>query len=942
MKKNIAKYGIRLGIGLAAMASMLIAAGAKAATPSDYKQRFAIAISGGASKGAYEAGLNWALIKIINATSGAPSVLGGEFYRAEIESVTGASAGGINSLLSAIAWCTKTEALGGVPNSISNNVFRDTWLLPDVNQLLPEDPASPIYRPDDAMLSRKTLLDAADSLRKKWNSFSFRPGCSIKLGVTVTRVEPQTLTLGNVEVQNQRFYFPFEFYVDKDGQGRFRFDPDDYAGYWDPAMLIFPTKKGSPKNQILDEQIQEAVLTSSAFPVAFGRKRLKYCRLKTRRVTVGDLEEEKENATADKEWRCPSGYMLERAEFSDGGLFDNLPLGLARILAERSERGKKKPGPITYVYLDPNRLRYEVPEKRDVGACGSKNPPKACDQLEYNFSSESSLLLGAMGTARKYELYRELLGEQWALNLPEIVYAMSNDIGDRGSKLNCKEEFPYFDRSISCIEAMQRTGQMMEIIYDHRRVPVTSPFSVSKLQAANLVYGCVYRSKPERLEAKAVCSANMGRFRERLARSLEITSRRAGLYDRYGDNIQKSRRSFHNDRIIRVSSRGAPITGTLLADFGAFLDYKFREYDYYVGIYDAVLLASAFKCRLHYSQVQQARELGQCMTLSATHLSKAIGLSANPRGKYVFALLAKREFGNRNQLQFAWKKMPQPFTDLKLIHEGLEKSLIAGEKREVGASGAFAVEKEFFYHLNAGGFEPTHTKRGSEPILRAIMDDPERWSYELTKRVSRRLVYLEQEAEEIYKAREPDPEKREKAMTGIMGVTAHVLQSTTYKYPEFTLAPSTAPENWFWRNIIPYEIGVDMAESDFMMVWQPTWSLGKTSTLGLRTSYSVAGGLLQSIPTTRPDYITLGFEWSRLTGKGLFSSWGITPSYVHRLGTPASGGAVGTTGLEAHVGLFENRLRLGFGTNNTGSVNNTRRLTVGLTDIPGWIYWLTR
>ena len=925
--------------GFAAIVAF-VAVPAEAAT-SLYKQRFAIAISGGASKGAYEAGLNWALIKIIEVTSGATSVVGGQFYPAEIESVTGASAGGINSLLSAIAWCTKPEAKGGVANSISSNVFRDTWLLPDVNQLLPEDPASPIYRQDDAMLSRKTLLDGANSLRKKWNSLSFRPGCSIKLGVTVTRVEPQTLTLGNVEVQNQRFYFPFEFYVSQDGRGRFRFDPADYAGYWDPAMLLFPTRKGMAKNQILDEQIQEAVLTSSAFPVAFGRKRLKYCRLKTRRTTVGEAEE-KENITADKEWRCPSGYVLEKAEFSDGGLFDNLPLGLARILAERSERAKKNPGPIAYIYLDPNRLRYKEPEKRDVGACGSANPPKACEQLEYNFSAEGSLLLGALGTARKYELYRELLGEQWALNLPEIGYAMANDLDDRGSKLKCNKEFPYFDRPISCIEAMQRTGQMMEIIYDHRRVPVTSPFSVSKLQATNLVYGCVYRSKQERLKAKADCSANMYRFRERLARSLEITSKRAGLYNRYGDNIQKSRRSLHNDRIIRVSSRGAPITGTLLEDFGAFLDYKFREYDYYVGIYDAVMLASAFKCRLHYSRVQQSRELGQCMTLSATRLTKEIGLSEDPRGKYVFALLAKREFGDRNQLQFAWKKMPKPITDLRLIHEGLEKSLLAGEKRGEGTGGAFAVEKEFFYHLNAGGFEPTHTKGGSEPMLRAIMDDPERWSYELTKRVSRRLVYLEQEAEKIYKAREPDPEKREGAMTGIMGVTAHVLQSTTYKYPDFTFAPSTAPENWVWRNIIPYEIGVDIAESDFMMVWQPTWSLGKTSTLGLRTSYSVSGGLLQSIPTARPDYITVGLEWSRLSGKGLFSSWGVTPSYVHRLGTPVSGGSVGTTGLEAHVGLFENRLRVAFGTKNIGSASETWRLTVGITDIPGWTYWLTR
>jgi predicted acylesterase/phospholipase RssA len=478
MKNNNSRYGSRLIVCLAVAAGVLVATGAKAAAPANYKQRFAIAISGGASKGAYEAGLNWGLIKVLAATSGAPSIVGGHFYPAEIESVTGASAGGINSLLSALAWCTKEESKGGISNTISNNVFRDTWLLPDVNQLLPADPKSPIYRDDDAMLSRKTLLDAAEMLKKKWHSPAFRPGCQIKLGVTVTRVKPQDITLGNVEVQNQRFYFPFEFYVNSDGRGRFRFDPDDYAGYWDPAMILFPRKKGMAKHEILDEQIEAAVLTSSAFPVAFGRKRLLYCRLKTRSVAVeGDASIE-DTSTRKKGWRCPSGYVLDEAEFADGGLFDNLPIGLARILAEKSRTARKDPGPIAYIYLDPNRTRYAVPDSAVSDDCASANPPAACDQLEYSFSSESSLLLGALGTARKYELYRELLSENWALNLSEISYAMANELEQRGGGLKCSREFPYFDREIPCVEAMRRTGQMLEIIFDHRVVPVTTPFSV--------------------------------------------------------------------------------------------------------------------------------------------------------------------------------------------------------------------------------------------------------------------------------------------------------------------------------------------------------------------------------------------------------------------------------------------------------------------------------
>ena len=906
-----------------------------------YSQRYAIAISGGASKGAYEAGLNWALIKMLRVISGAPSALGGQYNPTEIDSVTGASAGGINSLLSAVAWCSRPEKDGGITDSVDNNVFRDTWLLPDVNQLLPERADSPVYRYDDAMLSRKTILDAAESLRQKWRSASFRPGCSIKLGVTVTRVEPQNLTLGNVEVQNQRFYIPFEFYVSADGKGHFRFDPNQYSRHWDPAMILFPTKKGAPRHEILDEQIQTAVLTSSAFPVAFGRKRFEYCRQKTRRISV-EVGTQPENAeTLNSEWVCPTGYVLEEAVFSDGGLFDNLPIGLARILAENSESAQTNPAPIAYIYLDPNRLRYAEPDPTKLGACGAENPPPACKLMAFNFSSESTLLLGALGTARKYELYRELLDKKWSLNMSEIAYGMANEIEEKNSRLKCKEEFPYFHKTLSCVDALRRTGQLMEITYDHRSVPVTSPFSVSMLRQSNLVYNCREAEDKEKLKVRAVCNVNVYRLRERLAVGLEQAAKRAGLYKKYRTNIQQSRRSLHNDRIIRVSSRGAPITGTLLADFGAFLEYKFREYDYYVGVYDAIILASAYKCSLHFSQELQPRDYRQCVAISASKLVDGIGLNQDRRGRYVFALLAQREFGSENVMKFAYKSMPEEVSDMKIIHEGLEKSLAAGEKREGGPARAFAVEKEFFHHLKENGFEPTHSTDGTEPMLSAIMEDPEEWSHELMKRVTQRLVYLEQEAEKIYEAREPDPEKREQAMTGIMGITSYVLQSNTYKYPDYTFAPSTAPESWFWRNVIPYEVAFDMAESDLMLSWQPTWALGKKTTTGVRATYGVAGGLFQSVPSGRPDYVALGIDVTRLTSYSLFSSWWITPTYFHRIGTPAFG-TIDTWGVDFHVGMLKNRMRLGFGTRNLNDASNTWFLSVGLTDLPGLVYWLSR
>jgi hypothetical protein len=106
--------------------------------------RFSLAISGGASKGAYEAGLIWGMIEVLrqvqNAEHGSP---GGEPRPIEIASIAGTSAGGINTLLAAMAWSVKPERDGGFANRIDDNIFRDVWLTPDVNRLLPIEPDSP-------------------------------------------------------------------------------------------------------------------------------------------------------------------------------------------------------------------------------------------------------------------------------------------------------------------------------------------------------------------------------------------------------------------------------------------------------------------------------------------------------------------------------------------------------------------------------------------------------------------------------------------------------------------------------------------------------------------------------------------------------------------------------------------------------------------------------
>ena len=112
----------------------------KPATAEKHPNRFSLAISGGASKGAYEAGLIWGMSEVIRQSGKAGGwTLGGEPRPIKIASIAGTSAGGINTVLAALVWSVNPEIGGGFTNRIDDNIFRDVWLSPDVNRLLPQD-----------------------------------------------------------------------------------------------------------------------------------------------------------------------------------------------------------------------------------------------------------------------------------------------------------------------------------------------------------------------------------------------------------------------------------------------------------------------------------------------------------------------------------------------------------------------------------------------------------------------------------------------------------------------------------------------------------------------------------------------------------------------------------------------------------------------------------
>ncbi len=234
------------------------------------------------------------------------------------------------------------------------------------------------------------------------------------------------------------------------------------------------------------------------------------------------------------------------------------------------------------------------------------------------------------------------------------------------------------------------------------------------------------------------------------------------------------------------------------------------------------------------------------------------------------------------------------------------------------------------------------TADGAKPLLAQIIDDPGKWPTELTRRVTARLVYLERQAADLYAAREPDPDKRESSYMVLMGTTAHLMQSATYKNPSFTFSPSTAPEDWIWRYVMPYGLDWDFVEGDTLVSWQPTMVLSENNLLNLRVSLGFAGGLFNSSGSeNRENYFGLGLGYIRRTGSTMISSFGITPTWYHKWRTPDIGNR-DTAGGDIHVSFLKDRLRVGLGTRDITDFGDEWFLTLGVMDLPGATYWLTR
>ena len=607
--------GVPVGSPSAAAATSPVAGEAETSlvdAPGPDEQPYAMTISGGLSLGSYEAGLNWAVVELMrnHTPQQAPRLLG----------VTGASAGSINALLTAIRWCDARTT-----STVDDNPFATAWLPVGFDTLLPA--GRDLYHedgepwPKDLLLSRKNAFAAIiGNLETSLERPGYRKDCSLKVGFTVTSKTPHVLSLRGLRVGNQRFVIPLVASV-VDGRLRFTVDTAIKQNERKDLLgnLLFlapdprePTASSHGPHVVAHKDVIRAALASSAFPLAFGPVDLSYCAPRAE-CPRGDQDVNRNRGCRRM------GAELEMADavacrrkFMDGGVFDNVPLGVAMAQIESRAKGVHATGshrPLRYIYMYPGNRREpkEAPggEARPapVPAPPAAPVPRPAPAPSTPLRDTIDFAGGFVDTASEYELHNVLRYNLWNAGTPQLAAAVAAALDENAAReAEGRPPTPAEDRD----EAARLTSVTSEGSIDRIKVAaallagsralerITSQEAAGSDASRDLVRSDYTVLRDDILAAVVrICSNPDGTANARCGQSARELLIQASA-------LQSDPR---NERHLMLSRRFSPIAGTHIGHFGAFLDRPFRDYDYYAGIYDALWSVADMSCKIQRARV---------------------------------------------------------------------------------------------------------------------------------------------------------------------------------------------------------------------------------------------------------------------------------------------------------------------------------------------------
>ncbi|MDX5586300.1 MAG: patatin-like phospholipase family protein [Aureibaculum sp.] len=760
------------------------------------KRPYSLTISGGISLGVYEAGLNWVIIEQLRNGR----LKGDEMVR--LLAITGASAGAINTLIAALRYCEVKSS----PSTVEDNLFNKTWRTIGVEGLLPNKQSD--YGKQnghhDGVFSRKVFNKSIDQLTEKAHARIYRDNCFLNLGLTVTRHIPEDKIIGKGDdkqnIKVQRFVIPLILRT-KNGYAVFGNNLNYPKRNKELGYLFLPQDNNGiiPFNKIID-----SALASSAYPFAFGRIRLNYCRAeKTNETNRNNTREKKLNISSNS-LLCPKSYKKYTYDFIDGGFFDNVPLGLAVELSECRK------------HLHDGCIKEAVSKREILGS----------EIVNYIYMDP--------GKRRKHETIKTLQDEE----------------------LN--DGFGLYNQGKFWFKAQE--------VY------------------AN---GELYRALKDKFDIKN----NENKLRKLL------------LTDRY-----------------------PPLAGAYLGHFGAFFGQIFRDFDYYVGVYDGIINFSNLCLKQGKKYLNTHKYTfnvkSQCVQLGITHLAD----STNPHyqherriGQIVQALvkdllskedvdalmmvriMAEDEFntyssGGIRFVEWAWL---DDLPDYNNLEEKNKSSFLYAlflelkKDKNIDFSnllmGLKKLKVEYPDNFNS------HPATGSNKKLSEMIDDPDTWIFGLGRKVFSRLHQLEKE----------DADNK----FGLIPIKLASMALNSYEPEEnnkIWSISSVKPTGW--QHLIPDEVALDGSQTGLVFTY-------RTALYRFKGSKTYFEGELSPLHWVRKRddrtfFVSTGINIRHANTSPAFSSFGVgIRAYKNYSGKDNLDNDV-IPGVAIDVGLFADKYRI--------------------------------